>query len=189
MPDAFEFFTFEVGANYKNAQRILYNIPLAAMGWNEATARKVGDEIVEKIKIDLKDQEKHPYANKPRSKSREGIPHLIETVSRRIENGNLIISAGGPLNEYAKWVEFGSSKADPHPFMSPSINEVIGEEAVRKQILNDVYTLAKSRAMRGGASNGPFARPSGQGDGLSGLMALSAAGMTVFSGMLAGALH
>jgi hypothetical protein len=166
-PEPLITFNFEPGANYYQAQAFLASFPLAASQLNSEVSDRLGRAIIQRATEIL---EAKPYHGKNKNS-----PGLASTLTFHVSGGQMIVSAGGTeATKYAKWVEEGSSRADPSPFLKPAIEEVMSgmKHEVAQSIMN------RARSMRG-AVNMPVVSRGAQG--LSGLMAMSAAAMSVFS--------
>lgn len=168
-------FKFEPGRNYYNAMNFLGSIPLAANQLDPIVAEKMGKEIIQIATEDL-------HGRKGHGKNIANPTGISATLSADIIGGNLVISAGGPDAPYAKWVELGSSRAPPHPYIEPAVNQVMGRADTKEEVSGSI--LAKARVMsRGnmpGISNITAGGAGGAG-GLTGLIALGATTMTVFT--------
>jgi hypothetical protein len=180
-------FSFTPANNYFDAMGFLYSIGLESQGLNQVEAAELGREIVQLAREDVK--------NRPYSSERQGQPsNLAASIQYEVSGGKLRLSAGGEMAPYAKWVEHGSSRAEPHPFLYPAIQAVLSMRETARGIQNGIINRAQMRApslgrkVAGGASMIPmsgYRMRAGGEEGLSGLLALGAVGMTAMSGMFA----
>lgn len=161
--------------SYYGSQSFLARIPLAASQLDPKVANELGEDIKRIALEDLQGREGHGH--------NKALPGGVgETIQWKIVNGALEITAGGPLAPYAVFLEFGSS-TNKHPeetrFLKPAIQEAMG--GAKRKVGDSI--LARARIGAGLTGSGNVMPMMGEAAGLSGLIALGAAGMTAFSGM------
>jgi hypothetical protein len=187
-------FGFTPAPNFYEAVSLVNQIGVQANDLNPVEAEEMGRQIVQLARIKLEDYELHPFVDTNRL---EGNPGLAATITHKVDNGTLLITAGNDYAYYAKWVEYGSShQKEPRPYLYPSIMEVMGMRETKQMIAGGIYTRAKiaSKGARAGGVAGmiPMAASRrrsafmNEGEGLAGLLAIGAVAVTVASAFYSG---
>lgn len=139
MPVAFDRRLLERG--FANALRFLREFP-------EELAKRVEADVID-IALAVQEEAKR-FAPVDTGALKKSIR------IRRIDALRIAVLAGDVLAHYAGWVEFGTSKAPPQPFMRPAIASVLRDKAPAKfaegmnQAIARVALRTLGRALREG---------------------------------------
>jgi HK97 gp10 family phage protein len=174
-----EFFSMQV-VGMDRAFQLLSNIGLAANGLTEEEANQLGAKIKQIASEDLNSRPYHKEAY-TRDSGYKHIP-LARTIDYKVKGGELEITAGDPKGgaPHAAFLEYGTSRHPPYPFMAPAIQEAMAE------MKNNIgRRMKKGIIPAGGMMAGTqISRMVGEEAGLSGLLAMSSLLMSGSAGLL-----
>jgi HK97 gp10 family phage protein len=172
-----QFFNMRVEGMDK-AFRLLTNIGLASNGLTNEEANKLGARIIEIASEDLNSREYH-MEEYTRDTGYHHMP-LARTLKYEVHNGELKISAGDPKGgaPHAAFLEYGTSRHPPYPYMAPAIAEAMSEN--KQHIANRI----KQGVLPSVVAPTQISRMATEELGLSGLLAIASVAMTASAGVM-----